>query len=240
VFVTPIIRSLFHTAHPASVPRLVGLSTVPRLYPAFCETLHFVAWHGAFTASPHFIIARIVCNQIYCSKDDQNAFLETIKTQPCPHCKSVGYLIRHGYLRGYDQMRSKSIRASRVFCSNRNRAMGCGKTFSVWIADKVKRLFLSAECLFAFLNDAAKSGNKVQAFRKLNCSLSDSAPYRIWKRFILAQSRIRTALTWLSEPPRIESNSPTTLTLAHLREAVKQHPLSPIAAFHVTLRIFFV
>ena len=43
----------------------------------------------------------------------------------------MGYLIKHGFLRGYDSEHqlTKTARATRVFCSNRNRATGCGKTF---------------------------------------------------------------------------------------------------------------
>jgi hypothetical protein len=183
-----------------------------------------------------------VCHQICSSKDELQALQASLKTTPCPHCKSVGYLIRHGFLRGYDDSHSanKTIRATRVFCSNRHRANGCGKTFSVWIADKIKRLFVGADNLMAFLKEAVSSDNKLQAFRKLNSGLSDSVAYRIWKRFLLAQSRIRTALTQLCDPPRITSSNPITLTLVHLQEAFRPHWLSPIAAFQVAMRSFFV
>ncbi|WP_146521582.1 hypothetical protein [Stieleria varia] len=48
---------------------------------------------------------------------------------------------RHGVLKGYDEQdfKHKSIRAKRIFCSNRGNANGCGKTFSVWIAAKAAR-----------------------------------------------------------------------------------------------------
>jgi len=154
----------------------------------------------------------------------------------------VGYLIKHGFLRGYDSQHQlgKTARATRVFCSNRNRATGCGKTFSVWMADKIKHLFLSAESLWQFLSTAVSSGNKLQAFRKLNSGLSDSATYHIWRRFSNAQAIIRTALAALCEPPQLVSDCPAQLTLAHLRKAFKEHPLSPIAAFGVTLQAFFI
>ena len=38
-------------------------------------------------------------------------------------------------MRGVPQ--EKTVRARRIFCSNRNnRRKGCGRTFSVWVADK--------------------------------------------------------------------------------------------------------
>ena len=70
---------------------------------------------------------------------------ERLKVTPCPHCRAIGALIRHGYLRGYDEgnLRHKAVRARRIFCSNRGRRPGCGRTFSVWIATKVRRLGLT-------------------------------------------------------------------------------------------------
>jgi hypothetical protein len=137
-------------------------------------------------------------------------------------------------------LRKKTIRARRVFCSNRNRAAGCGRTFSLWIADKIKRLFLDTDSLWEFLRQAVLTGNRRQAFQSLGSRLSDSAPYRIWKRFDQAQSAIRTALGTFCKPPENASKHPAELTLAHLEAAFKEHPLSPIAAFQVTLQTFFV
>jgi hypothetical protein len=73
--------------------------------------------------------------------------------------------------------------------------------------------------------------------------MSNSAPYRIWKRFQIAQSDLRTALSTLCPPPTInpdqQGNSPTTSTLAHLSKAFSGLGLNPIAAFQSTLQTFF-
>ena len=116
------------------------------------------------------------------------------------------------------------------------------------MASRIRRLALSAESLWAFLSDAVSTGNKWQAFAKLNCSLSGSAPYRIWRRFENAQSAIRTTLSGLCEPPRepprelpkSAADSPAANTLVHLQSAFDRHPLCPVAAFAVTLQTFFV
>jgi hypothetical protein len=184
----------------------------------------------------------IVSSRICSSKNDVDELLAKLKTTPCPHCNSVGALIKHGFLRGYDQNHQleKTVRAARVFCSNRHRASGCGRTFSVWTADRIKQLFLSADSLWQFLSSAVSSGNKRQAFRDLNSGLSDSAAYHIWRRFLNAQVAIRTALASRCQPPKIVSDCPAKLTLGHLREAFKEHSLSPIAAFAVALQSFFI
>ena len=179
--------------------------------------------------------------RILSSNQELDDLYARLKLTPCPHCKRVGTLIKHGFLRGYDtnHQLNKAIRAARVFCSNRNRMVGCGRTFSIWMADKVKRLFLCADSLWEFLTQAV-TNNKMAAFRSLHSGLSDSAPYRIWKRFSLAQPAIRTALARICEPPHIESHSAAQLTLAHLQKAFEQQALSPITAFAVTFQKFFI
>lgn len=186
-------------------------------------------------------VGGIVCWRICRSQKEVEQTLDQLKTTACPHCKKVGYLIRHGFLRGYDPMhRGKAVRARRVFCSNRNRAAGCGRTFSVWLADKLKRLFLTTDALWDFLQQAALTGNKRQAFQNLQSQLSDSAAYRIWKRFLKAQPALRTALSSLYKPPPSDSSEPAQLTIAHLSAAFPEHPLDPIAAFQVKLQTFFL
>jgi len=98
---------------------------------------------------------------------------------------------------------------------------------------------LAADSLWSFLKQGVR-GNKLQAFRKLQSGPSDSAPYRIWKRFHLAQSAIRAALRPFCKPPDISTEQPAQLTLEHLETAFNQHPLLPIAAFQVTLQTSFV
>ena len=185
-----------------------------------------------------------MCSRICASKSDVDDLLAKLKTTPCPHCKKTGFLIRHGALIGYclNQVGNtvRDARAVRVYCSNRHRSNGCGRTISMWTADKIKHLFLSADCLWQFLSNAVSSGNKLQAFRNLHCGLSDSATYHIWRRFRNAQVAIRTALLALSEPPPLVSDSPEKLTLEHLAKAFHGHKLSPIAAFAVTLQTFFI
>jgi hypothetical protein len=38
----------------------------------------------------------------YRNDDEWIAIVERLKLTPCPHCRAVGTLIRHGCLRGYD------------------------------------------------------------------------------------------------------------------------------------------
>ena len=178
------------------------------------------------------------------SDEEWSAMAERLKLTPCPHCKVVGTLIRHGCWYGYDEnnRKQKTVRARRVFCSNRNARPGCGRTFSVWCADKIRRLSLTTGTLWRFLKRAA-SGSILAAIRAVDCYLSDRTLQRIWKRFDQGQSRIRTALFGQCPPPE-RSPEPTprpaaAQVLAHLQGAFPDADC-PIAAFQHTLRSFFV
>ena len=162
---------------------------------------------------------------------------------PCPHCKAVGTLIRHGFLRGYDETDSqrKTIRARRVFCSNRHRRRGCGRTFSVWNADKIRRLSLTAHAVWRFLQRAVAGSIAAASRFVADCRRSDRTWQRIWKRFDLGQSKLRTALSACCPPldQPADSRRPATQVLAHLQAAFPDAHC-PIAEFQQTMRTFFV
>jgi hypothetical protein len=180
------------------------------------------------------------------SAEEWSAMAERLKQTPCPHCQVVGTLIRHGFLRGYDQStRRQSVRARRIFCSNRHARRGCGRTFSVWCANKIRRLSLNTGCLWRFLQHAVAT-SIVAAIRATAGHLSDRSWQRLWRRFNLGQSKIRTALAARCPPPELPaplpakaSRRPAAQVLAHLQAAFP-HADCPIAAFQHTLRTFFV
>jgi hypothetical protein len=176
----------------------------------------------------------------YRNADEFNALAERLKLTPCPHCNAVGTLVRHGFLYGYDDTspQRKTLRARRIFCSNRQARRGCGRTFSVWRADKIRRLSLTTTALWQLLQRAA-GGSIRAAIRAAGCHLSDRTGQRLWKRFVLGQSKIRTALLGRCRPPELPAGRPLTQVLAHLQAAFPDASC-PIAAFQHTMRTFFV
>src|SRR6516165_10198066 len=183
-----------------------------------------------------------VAEEFYRDAAEWLAVAERLKQTPCPHCKVVGTLIRHGFLYGFDESNPrKTVRARRVFCSDRNARRGCGRTFSVWLADKIRRLSLTAGGLWRFLQHAA-AGSVLGAIRMAACHLSDRTLLRIWKRFDQGQSTIRTALLGRCPPPEAPAEPlqrPAAQVLAHLQAAFPDAHC-PIAAFQHSLRAFFV
>jgi hypothetical protein len=176
--------------------------------------------------------------RFYRNAEEWIAIAERLKQTPCPHCKVVGTLIRHGCLYGFDERnpQRKTVRARRILCSNRNARRGCGRTFSVWRADKIRRLSLTTGCLWRFLKRAAAA-----AIRAADCQLSDRTLQRIWKRFDQGQSKIRTALSGRCPPPKLPAGPalrPAAQVLAHLHAAFPDAHC-PIATFQQAMHTFF-
>jgi hypothetical protein len=177
----------------------------------------------------------------YCHDDQWNAFAQRLKLTPCPHCQVVGALIQHGFLFGFDEnhTQQQTPRAHRIFCNNRQARPGCGRTFSVWLADTIRRLGLTTAGLWRFLQHAV-AGGIFAAIRDRDCFLSDRTLQRIWRRFRHGQSLIRTALFGQCPPPQLPAaHQPAAHVLAYLQAAFPDSPC-PIAAFQHTLRTFFV
>jgi hypothetical protein len=91
--------------------------------------------------------------------------------------------------------------------------------------------------MWSFLTGVLRLGNKALALRLANANLSPSSAYRIWKRFLRAQSNIRSTLAPLCKAPdRPHAVLPPEQTLAHL-EAAFPPPCCPITAFQLKLQV---
>jgi len=176
--------------------------------------------------------------QFYRSKKDFEKIHWNLKLTACPHCKRTGTLILHGYLFGYDLgvYSKRVLKGRRIFCSNRNRKQGCGKTFSVFKADRLKRFSIQTSGLWSFLKNIAGGMNLFQAFRSLGIALKTTSIYRLYNRIYLGQHKIRTLLLKRSPAPQdIQHKNPLIKTIAHLKLAF-QGSADPLAAFQSTFQ----
>lgn len=181
---------------------------------------------------------------MFCRDDAEwAALVERLKLTACPHCRTVGTLIRHGVLTGFDDSSPRrTVRARRIFCSNRHRRRGCGRTVSVWYADKIRRLSLVGRTVWAFLKRAV-AGTIDAAIRATNSPRSNRTMRRIWPRFQRAQSAIRTALLNRGPPPAFAAASSRrpaeAYVLDHLQFTFPQ-AACPVTAFQSATRSFFI
>lgn len=143
----------------------------------------------------------------------------------CPHCKKSGTLIGHGNLFGYDERgQERVVRGRRVFCSNRGRRPGCGRTLSVQLATVLAGFVVRTMTLFRFA-DAVLGGLARRAAWRCAAegALSMSSGYRLWQRLCAAQSLLRARLCREAPPPPSTASEPMAALVGHLDAVVGEH-----------------
>lgn len=174
-------------------------------------------------------------NKFYEGPEDFRQFCLRLKLTACPHCQRTGFLIRHGFLFGYNEntVNSKVQRGSRFYCSNRNRRSGCGRTFSLLAAHILRKFTLSTNGLWAVLRGFLNGLCKLEAFRRAKIAFATSSAYRIFRRVFRAQHRIRTKLQDnFQASAYTDHHDPLVLTIRHLQTAFPSAS-NPLSAFQV-------
>lgn len=169
----------------------------------------------------------------YHSKQDFKEYHQQLKFIPCPHCSMIACLILHGYLKGYDDETHEDdmIRGRRIFCSNRYRKDGCGRTFSLLKTEMIKYCTTKAKTIWQFLNHLYSGLSIRAAFLKASPCLSLTSAYRYYKKIFQQQHSIRTSLLELHPPPECPEVTDTLLqTIRHLKTAFIQHSC-PVTAY---------
>jgi hypothetical protein len=120
-------------------------------------------------------------------------------------------------------------RGHRVFCSNRQRKRGCGKTFSVLLSLLIKARIIPAALVVSFISRVLAGTCRQAAWFSSVHGFSLESGYRIWRDWMAGQSYLRT---WLCRkiPPPQEARDGLAQTWDHLRRAFAGRPC-PIAAF---------
>jgi len=170
-------------------------------------------------------------NTVYVTTEDEyGKHKDRLKEVPCPNCHAVGCLIRHGYLRGYGEGASETVqRGWRVFCSNRGRKQGCGRTYAIFLACHLYRRLVDAGRLWKFLDGILAGKNIKEAWEAVASPFGLETGYKLWDSFAFNQSAIRVRLHSVVIPMKSALN-PLLQTIAHLRAAFP-HASCPISSF---------
>ena len=173
----------------------------------------------------------------YFTDTDFDAFYTRIKLHTCPHCNLIGCLILNGLLKGFDESGNRIKRGHRIFCSNRKKRTGCGRTFSILQSDFIKHHSVRARELWTFLKKATTGFPIIRAFKESIPHMNISSGYRLLRTFRLRQSHIRTRLKTIKDPPVVSIDSPAFQTIMHLEEVF---PISPISSFQHQFQTRFI
>lgn len=143
-------------------------------------------------------------------------------------------LNRHSILRGNDpaHARGQSVRGQRVFCSNRGRRGGCGRTFSLLLAEVLPRHTLSASLLWRWLMELLAGRSLKAAAEKLRLPFALETVYRLQRGLRRQLHALRTRLCREHQPPASSHADPLLQTVQHL-QAVFPRSGCPPAEFQL-------
>ncbi len=194
-----------------------------------------------FSDRIEFLEIIIKVRQFYNTEEEFKRIYAKLKLHTCPHCNLCGFLILHGYLYGYSENISagRIKRGHRIFCSNRKKKNGCGKTFSILVSTFIKNFVISAKTVWIFLNKIKGGICLSEAFRYTGSSMVESTCYRILKTFKYNQDRIRTLLTKIKGPPQMpNTKKPALQTIMHLKSVFERNSC-PISQFQYHFQVSF-
>jgi hypothetical protein len=168
------------------------------------------------------------------SMKELSFFLNRLKMEMCPHCKETGFLNKHDSIKGNreDGNRNDAIKGKRVFCNNRYRRNGCGRTFRLLLADFISHSSITTASLWHLVKSVTKGISAYKIFLFWVTFFSLPTLYRLIKTFTLRQSKIRTLLKTIMPPSDLNCTTPLQQTVRHL-QACFPGSTNPISAFQI-------
>ncbi len=135
----------------------------------------------------------------------------------------TGTLNRHSKLRGnnLEDPAEETFRGQRVFCSNRGRRPGCGRTIPLFLSSVIPRHTLTAPLLWLVLLRLLAGASLQSAAQALPMPAESlRGACRRLRRLLDA---VRTALCRVTKPPGNSSHSlPLLQTIEHLQAVFAQ------------------
>ena len=163
--------------------------------------------------------------------------LKKAKHTACIHCGRTGTLNRHDKRHGNDpdSTDKQTIRGQRLWCSNRGKRGGCGKTTCLCFAWVLPNHSMSAPSLGRLLKYLCTGVSIQQAWELSRCPVTLQTVYHILQRLRMRMGEIRSFLIALCRPRKSLHRDPMITTAEHLRYAFSQ-AACPVEAFQDRLQ----
>jgi len=177
--------------------------------------------------------------RFFACREERDAYARRLKTRACPGCGAVGFLICHGFLKGYAPSGDeKVVRGFRFYCSKRRRdGGGCGETYSILLSDVLPRRSTRAPQLWSFFKTVLRGLSRSVAWRREARRAAPSRPpfslshaYRLWARLKAREARIREWVCREAPLPSSDRRGALFQLLEHLN-CVFGNPPCPITAW---------
>jgi hypothetical protein len=117
---------------------------------------------------------------------------------------------------------------------------GCGKTYPVVLIERMCRYIVSCATLWSFLLLLLEGGFIKDAWESATSAFCLDTGYKLRQAFIRSQSHIRTLVSKLGPPGKLNGvTSPVLQTIQHLKSAFESFSC-PISAFQLHFQKAFL
>ncbi len=101
-----------------------------------------------------------------------------LEHEQCQHCRCVEQLVSHGFVYKKRTGAEPQAVGKRVFCSNRGRYTGCGRTSQLYLGAVIRHLHYAGEQLVAFVLALIHGGTVQHAYSGVTGTADPRNAYR--------------------------------------------------------------
>lgn len=120
----------------------------------------------------------------------------------CRHCQRTQQLVSHGYIRKKQRLADPIAVGKRVFCSNRQRYTGCGRTMQLYLDQTVRYLHYSGAAVVAMVLALIAGATIQQAYQQATHTTTARNAYR-WLTRLCAQLTAYRSVTHRAPLPSV-------------------------------------
>ncbi len=155
-----------------------------------------------------------------CGLKELGEYLLLLKQLCCPECGVAETLNCHSKLYGNDPDSTEGgriERGQRVWCCPRGQRGGCGKTFSIFLADVLPRHTVGTSALWSLLERLPAGGSIKAAVEALALPFGLETLYHLLQRMRRKLTAVRSVLCREQPAPASAQSDPLLQTVEHLR-----------------------
>jgi hypothetical protein len=122
----------------------------------------------------------------------------------------------------------ETCRGQRVFCSNRGQRGGCGRTFSLLLAEVLPRHTMTASLVWQCLVKLVAGFSLKAAAETVRLPFALETLYRLQRKLKRGLDSVRTRLCRRGAPPQSTQIEPLLQTVEHLQAVFPGSPCPPV------------
>lgn len=130
----------------------------------------------------------------------------------CRHCQKIGQLISHGFIHKKQVGADPVPIGKRVYCSNRHKHTGCGRTIQLYLDQTVRYLHYTGAAVVAFVLSLIAGAPIQHAYQDATGTATPRNAYRWLNRLCGQLSTYRS----LAHQPPLANPTATTLAMVNL------------------------